>query len=118
MGYLLASIRFSIRMIAISPHEHPTGALYFVTRGLMTVIGDQGPTESQSFGPGEGRWVRPGFAYREHFAAGTQFLVQGVPPLPIVGGAPPGATLVVRRQDILEVSYENSQNVTMSLNVV
>lgn len=103
-------------------HEHPTGALYFVTRGLMTVIGDQGPTESQSFGPGEGRWVRPGFAYREHFAAGTQFLVQGVPPLPIVGGAPPGATLVVRRQDILEVSYENSQNATMSqsldLNVV
>merc|ERR1712038_1207651 len=33
----------------------------------------------------------------------------GAPPLPIVGGAPPGQTLVVRRQDVLEVSYENSQ---------
>ena len=57
--------------------------------------------------------TRSGFAYREHFAAGIQFLVMGVPPLPIVGGSS-GAILVVRRQDILELSYENSQNATTS----
>jgi len=87
-------------------HFHPTGAFYFFTHGTISIAGD-GENVAQ-FVAGDGRWARPGWAYGPELSkTKVKFMVLGIPPT--LTAAPNKQTLVVRKKEVVQVAYTNTQ---------
>jgi len=95
---------------AIPFHYHPTGAMYFILYGNMYYSGDFSDGDRQ-FGPGDSRWVRPGFAYGPEYNgdAPMEITVFGTDTPPMFEAPPAGPYKVQKTIDVTHV-YDHQPN--------
>jgi len=93
-------------------HNHPTGALYFITQGSMAFEGDKDGV-STKFNVGDVRWVRPGFTYGPEHNIGDGLMsitVMGTdtPPNFLPNGTKPAGPYQVRKQVYVNHVYDDA----------